>query len=424
MPDGTVAVLSRGRCRGHAAPWAREVAELWRELRPGERGTATMQFELDQRQAEWRQELDAFLDENVTRELIAEIKSLPLHHTRGPQQDAFHAKVVAKGWTALTWPEEYGGLERGAIDLLIAIEAFGARGVLLPRQFLAGTIIQCGTEANKKEWLPGMRSGEIRMVLGYSEPDSGTDLASLKTRAVRDGDEWVISGQKIWNSGAHLGTHEWLAVRTNPDVPNRQGISLIIVPIDSPGVSIQEIKTWGDYRTNIVFFDDVRVPYGNLIGEVDQGWRYITDALEIERVSLGVPVASKHVVEVISDEVLSEEHCTAARAETVIRMQAEYEVARLLAYRAGSLVDNGYTGSPLPQMSKVFTTEMRSRIGDEGMDLLRDKSLFRHRTTAGELGEVEFLYRNAPFLLFGGGANEVMRDILFKLSGTRDWAEI
>jgi alkylation response protein AidB-like acyl-CoA dehydrogenase len=211
-------------------------------------------------------------------------------------------------------------------------------------------------------------------------------------------------------------------VRTDPDAPSRAGISLIIVPIDSPGVSIQEIKTWGDYRTNIVYFDDVSVPYGNLIGEVNKGWQYITSALEVERVALGVPAPSKKVVDVISEEVLSDERLTPSRAETVIRMQAEYEVARLLAYRAGSLVDHGYAGSPLPPMSKVFTTEMRSRVGDAGMDLLQEKSLPRHRTE--ELGEVEFLYRNAPFLLFGGGANEVMRDILFKLSGSRDWAEI
>jgi 3-oxocholest-4-en-26-oyl-CoA dehydrogenase alpha subunit len=382
-----------------------------------------MQFELDERQLEWRKELDDFLDRHVTPELLEEIRSLPTHHNRGPHQDAFLASVVERGWTALTWPQQYGGLGRGAVDLLIASEAFGERGILLPRQFLASTIIECGTEDNKAEWLPGMRTGQIRMALGYSEPDSGTDLASLKTRAVQDGDEWVISGQKIWNSGAHLATHEWLAVRTNPDVPKREGISLIIVPIDSPGVSIQEIKTWGDYRTNIVFFDDVRVPYGNMIGEVNQGWRYITAALEVERVSLGIPVASKHVVEILSDAVLGNEACSQAEAETIIRIQAEYEVARLLAYRAGSLVDNGYFGSPLPQMSKIFTTELRARVGDEGMDLLQEESLARHGTN-DDLGEVEFLYRNAPLLLFGGGANEVLRDILFKLSGSRDWAEV
>jgi 3-oxocholest-4-en-26-oyl-CoA dehydrogenase alpha subunit len=382
-----------------------------------------MQFALDERQLEWRQELDNFLDKHVTSELLEEIRTLPTHHNRGPHQDAFLAKVVEKGWTALTWPEQYGGLGRGAIDLLIASEAFGERGILLPRQFLASTIIECGTEANKAEWLAGMRTGKVRMALGYSEPDSGTDLASLKTRAVLDGDEWVISGQKIWNSGAHLATHEWLAVRTNPEVPKREGISLIIVPIDSPGVSIQEIKTWGDYRTNIVYFDNVRVPHGNLIGEVNEGWRYITAALEVERVSLGIPVASKHVVDILSEAVLGDEDCSQADAETVIRMQAEYEVARLLAYRAGSLVDHGLFGSPLPQMSKIFTTELRARVGDEGMDLLHEQSLPRHGTNT-ELGEVEFLYRNAPLLLFGGGANEVLRDILFKLAGSRDWTAV
>lgn len=382
-----------------------------------------MQFELSADQQAWRNELDAFLDEHVTEALVAEIASLPLHHTRGPEQDAFLKRVVDKGWTALTWPVEYGGLARGAIDLLIAVEAFGERGLLFPRHFLAGTIIECGTEANKREWLPGLRDGTVRMVLGYSEPDSGTDLASLKTRAVRDGDEWVISGQKIWNSGAHIGTHEWLAVRTNPDVPNREGISIIIVPLDLPGVEIQPIYTWGDYRTNMVFFDEVRVPFGNLIGEVDHGWKYITNALEVERVALGVPVPSRPVVDIMTAAALSGD-ATDQDLTTVLRMHAEYEVARLLAFRAGSLVDQGYAGSPLPQMSKVFTTEMRSRFGDEGMDLLGLESLPRYRSTEGREGEVEFLYRNAPFLRFGGGANEVLRDILFKLSGARDWTEL
>ena len=382
-----------------------------------------MQLELDRQQQTWRRELDSFLDENVTADLLDEIASLPLHHTKGPQQDAFLAKIVDKGWTALTWPEEYEGLGRGAIDLLIACEAFGERGLAFPRQFLAGTIIECGTEANKREWLSGMRTGAIRMVLGYSEPDSGTDLASLRTRAVRDGDEWVISGQKIWNSGAHIGTHEWLAVRTDPEAPKREGISLIVVPLDSPGIEINEIKTWGDYRTNLVFFDEVRVPYSNLIGEENKGWRYISNALEVERVALGVPVASRNVVDVLTSHYVNSPERTSEHARTVLRMQAEYEVARLLAYRAGSLVDHGYAGSPLPQMSKVFTTEMRSRFGDDGMSLLGAQSLLKHRTV-DELGEVEFLYRNAPFLRFGGGANEVLRDILFKLSGTRDWCDL
>lgn len=383
-----------------------------------------MQFDLNEDQQRWRDELDAFLDENVTEALLAEIESLPLHHTRGPEQDAFLAKAVAKSWTALTWPEEYGGLARGAIDLLIACEAFGERGLIFPRQFLAGTIIECGTEANKRAWLPGLRTGEVRMVLGYSEPEAGTDLASLKTRAVQDGDEWVISGQKIWNSGAHIATHEWLAVRTDPDVPNREGISLIVVPLDCPGIEIQEIKTWGDYRTNLVFFDDVRVPYGNLIGEVNQGWRYITNALEVERVALGVPIGSKRVVDIVSQHTLENDRLAVGAVREIATFQAEYEVARLLAYRAGSLVDKGYSGSPLPQMSKIFTTEMRGRLGDDGMSLLGKKSLARHRTTGDDLGEVEFLYRNAPFLRFGGGANEVLRDMLFKAACSRDWSKV
>lgn len=382
-----------------------------------------MRFELTESERAWRDELDAFLDEHVTDALVAEIASLPMHHTRGPEQDAFLQQVVNRGWTALTWPTEYGGLARGAIDLLLACEAFGERGLSFPRQFLAGTIIECGTEANKREWLPGLRDASIRMVLGYSEPDSGTDLASLKTRAVRDGDEWVITGQKVWNSGAHIGTHEWLAVRTDPDAAKRDGISILIVPLDTPGIEVREITTWGDYRTNLTFFDDVRVPHANLFGEVNEGWRYITHALEVERAALGVPVASRAVVDVLADAARTGQIDQTAH-RVVVRMLAEYEVARLLAYRAGSLIDAGHRGAPLPQMSKVFTTEMRSRLGDEGMTLLGPRALPRHRTSEDTLGEVEFLYRNAPFLRFGGGANEVLRDISFKLAAARDWTAI
>ncbi len=147
-------------------------------------------------------------------------------------------------------------------------------------------IMRHGTEQNKKEFLPGIARGEIVFALGYSEPNAGTDLASLRTRAVRDGDEWVINGSKIWNSGAQRSTHEWLCVRTDPDAQRHRGISVIVVPVDSPGIEIHPLIAWSGYRTNETFFNDVRVPVTNLIGEVNAGWTYITGALDLERGAL------------------------------------------------------------------------------------------------------------------------------------------
>ena len=170
--------------------------------------------------------------------------------------------------------------------LMSEFEYAGVPGPDLTVTSIAPMIMRHGTEQNKQEFLPGIARGEIVFALGYSEPNAGTDLASLRTRAVRDGDEWVINGSKIWNSGAQRSTHEWLCVRTDPDAPRHRGISVIVVPVDSPGVEIRPLYAWSGYRTNETFFNDVRVPVTNLIGEVNAGWTYITGALDLERGAL------------------------------------------------------------------------------------------------------------------------------------------
>ena len=196
-----------------------------------------MDFELDDAQRAWVAEVRQFLDENVTAALRAEMAEHGLEY-QGGELTAFRRKIGEKGWFGLNWPQEYGGLGLTATHqhlLMTEFEYVGVPGPDLTVTSVAPMIMRHGTEQNKKEFLPGIARGEIVFALGYSEPNAGTDLASLRTRAVRDGDEWVINGSKIWNSGAQRSTHEWLCVRTDPDAPRHRGIS-VIIPFSTPHI--------------------------------------------------------------------------------------------------------------------------------------------------------------------------------------------
>src|SRR5581483_9631046 len=313
---------------------------------PAQRYGADVDFELDSAQQAWLSEVREFLAQNVTDELRAEIADHGLEYPDG-EVVAFRRKVGAKGWFGLNWPAEYGGLGLGAVYqhlLMREFEYWGVPGPDLTVTSVAPMIMRHGTEQNKSEFLPPIARGELTCAVGYSEPDAGTDLASLRTRAVRDGDEWVITGSKIWNSGAQRATHEWLCVRTDPDAPRHRGISVIMVPIDRPGIEIRPLYAWSGYRTNEVFFSDVRVPATNLIGELNQGWAYITGALDLER---GALTNAGDLHRALSDLVALA--CQPRRDGTVpadnasfrrrlARAEADGEVALLMGYEASSLL--------------------------------------------------------------------------------------
>src|SRR5207249_4985778 len=202
----------------------------------------------------------------------------------------FHRKMFEKGWWAIGWPKEFGGLGKSAVEQYIFIDemmAAGAPAMRLAVSSVAPTILRVGSEEQKARWLPSILKGEIDFAVAYSEPDAGTDLASLKTRAVLDGDQWVVNGQKIWNTGAHTASHNWVAVRTEPEAPKHKGISMMIVPMDRPGITVQPLWTWSGIRTNAVFFEDVRVPRDHLVGERGMGFYYAMMALDFERIMIG-----------------------------------------------------------------------------------------------------------------------------------------
>ncbi len=379
-----------------------------------------MHFDLTDEQAAWRAEIRSFLAENLTPALREEMQRRGFEHSETATE--FQRSLASQGWWGVNWPKEYGGLDKTAVEQLILIDELeyaGAPPIPLTVTSLGPMVIRFGTEENKKQWLPQITRGETTFALGYSEPDAGTDLASLQTRAVLDGDEWVINGQKIWNSEAHLATHEWLAVRTDPDAPKHKGISVIIVPIDSPGITVHPLWTWGEVRTNQVFFEDVRVPKGNLIGDVNQGWGYIVGALAFERIALGTTGSLRRLFDdlvefcsrtVIDGTTLSE------RPEVRLRLgelAMDLEVAQLFSLQTASLMDAGAIPAKEASMQKVFTTELRTKLSDWGTQIVDlYGQLHQSDQDAALAGRLERTFRMAPFLRFGGGTNEVMRNII------------
>jgi alkylation response protein AidB-like acyl-CoA dehydrogenase len=378
-------------------------------------------FDLDAEQLAWLAEVREFLRENVTDALRAEIAQHNLEHPGG-EVAAFRAKLGAKGWFGLNWPAEYGGLGLGPVHLhllMTEFEYWGAPGPDLTVTSIAPMIMRHGTEQNKREFLPPIARGEMTCALGYSEPDAGTDLASLRTKAVRDGDEWVINGSKIWNSGAQRSTHEWLCVRTDPQAQRHRGISVIVVPVDSPGIRIRPLIAWSGYRTNEVFFDDVRVPVTNLIGEENRGWSYITGALDLERGSLTNAGDLRRALDEL--QVLarmprrdgSVPIDNAGFRRRLAQAEADVEVAGLMGYEASSMLSDGVIPTVEVSVEKVFSSELRQRIADLGIDLLGAEGLLVHRNPEAPAGgRFEKLYRFAPLMRFGGGTNEVLRDVI------------
>jgi alkylation response protein AidB-like acyl-CoA dehydrogenase len=378
-------------------------------------------FDLDADQARWLAEVRAFLHETVTDELLRE---RALHGTEdpGPATVEFRRRMGERGWFGLTWPREYGGLGLGPVYqhiLVKELEYWRVPTLDLTVTSVAPMIMRYGTEQNKAEFLPLIASGAMRVAVGYSEPDAGTDLASLRTRAELVGSEWVINGSKIWNSLAQVATHEWLCVRTDPTAPKHRGISVIVVPIDLPGVEVRPLITWPDFRTNEAFFTDVRVPETNLIGEVNKGWQYITGALDLERGALTNAGDLRRAV----DDLIAIAQQPSASGErlfdrphvrsAIARLDADVEVAVLMGLEASSLLLDGEIPTVTVTAEKIFTSELRQRIADVATTLLGLGGLQAPEDgTAPAGGFFQKLYRSAPLMRFGAGTNEVLRDVI------------
>ena len=383
-----------------------------------------MRYSFTPEQLAWRDEVRAFIREHLTPALLDELRQSG-NEGQGPLARAFVLQLRDRGWWGLPWPQEYGGLGRSAIDQWIFVDELeGAGAPMLPLTVtsVAPTIMRIGTEEQKQYWLPRIKAAEVEFALGYSESEAGTDLAALRTRAVLDGDTWVVNGQKMWNTMAHTASHNWLAVRTEADAPKHKGISILIVPMDAPGVAVQPIYVWPGLRTNALFLDNVRVPRDYLIGERGMGFYYAAMALNFERLSIGsVAMTRRYFRELVA---LVRETEAAGRPvrespwvrERLARLAVDIEAARMLGLESAWTVDQGRVPVAESSMAKIFVSELAQRVADVGSEILGlAGQLHPDEPRAPLHGRLQWLYRTAPLLAFGGGTNEVQRNIIAML---------
>lgn len=380
-----------------------------------------MRYEYTAEQLRWRDEVRAFCRKHVTEPLRAEMRQAG-NEGDGPMAKAFHQRLFEKGWWGVAWPKEFGGLGKNAVEQYVFIEEMqmaGAPAMNLSITSVAPTILREGTEEQKAFWLPPILRGEIEFAVAYSEPAAGTDLAALTTHAELDGDEWVINGQKIWNTGAHTATHNWVAIRTEPEARKHQGVSMIIVPMDRPGITVQPIWTMSNIRTNAVFFDNVRVPADHLIGQRGMGFYYAMMALDFERIQLGCTGMLQRLLEELKTFVRRTRR-DGRRLGTIpwVRraladLEMRVEVGRRLGLLNAWLIDQGQVPTKEGSISKIYVTELNAHFAATGIDILGLAGQLAPTDPAAPLhGRLQWLYTIAPMQRFGGGTNEIQRIII------------
>jgi 3-oxocholest-4-en-26-oyl-CoA dehydrogenase alpha subunit len=367
----------------------------------------------------FRAEVRKFIREVKTPELERELAEPAAAMGSGPALRHVREALEERGWTKMCWPAEFGGEGKSPWYQYILNEELASAGVpgsSGTATMMGPAIMRFGTEEQKAKFLPGIWRGEINCALGYSEPNAGSDLASLQTAAVRDGDDWLINGQKLWTSSAHLASHVWLAARTDPDAPKHRGISVFIVPMNLPGITVRPIYTFSNWRTNEVFFDNVRVPGDSLIGEAGRGWYTIATALDHERVLIGggAGLAQQYDRFVV---YLQEQRPDLLHDPVVRTRLAELKVAlhvlRALTMTNATIVARGDTPTMEASMAKIWSSELRYTMSSTMLDLLGRSGALSHGAADAPLdGDAELTYRGSPVLRFGGGTNEIQRNII------------
>jgi alkylation response protein AidB-like acyl-CoA dehydrogenase len=325
------------------------------------------------------------------------------------------------GWLTLGWPEEFGGRGGSALDQLIFTDEAAAAGAPVPFltiNTVGPTIMRFGTPEQKAFFLPKIAAGELHFAIGYSEPGAGTDLASLRTRAVADGDDYVINGQKMWTSLIQYADYVWLACRTDPDAPKHKGLTMFIVPTSAPGFSWTPVHTMAGVTTSATYYSDVRVPASSIVGELNRGWALITNQLNHERVALtsAAPImtALAEVREWAQNTKLPDGRRVIDQEWVQIhlaRVHAKVQFLRLKNWQVAS--GTGHVGPADASATKVFGTEFATEAYRLLMEVLGANSVVRLGSPAAVLhGRVERMHRSSLILTFGGGTNEVQRDII------------
>ncbi len=370
----------------------------------------------------------ALTDEQValSAELRAYFASLVEEIAHDDSGESTYTRYIRRmghdGWLGLGWPSEYGGQGRDAIDQMIFVEESHWAGVPLPLLTLNSvgpTLMALGTDEQKRDLLPRILRGELHFAIGYTEPNAGTDLASLQTRAVRDGEEWVVNGQKLFTSAIEHADYVWLAVRTDPDAPKHKGLSVLLVPTDTPGFSYVPLQTMAGEFTSATFYEDVRVPIGNLVGEENQGWKLITNQLNHERVAIcpasGLLRSIDDVRRWARDTHLADGRRVIDQewvATTLGRVVARAEFLKLMNWKVAWAASTGLNPADA-SATKVFGTEFTLEAYRLLMEIVGSDAYLEEGTAGAALaGRLERAYRANTIFTFGGGTNEIQRDLI------------
>ncbi len=333
----------------------------------------------------------------------------------------FSKKLAQRRWLAMPWPTEYGGLAASVMQQLIYNEEMSYQGA--PEAFSMGvawvgpSIMLYGSDEQKQRLLPPIANHDEIWCTLYSEPGAGSDLASLQTRAVRDGDEWVINGQKIWTSGGHRATWGWLAARTDPDAPKHKGISMFVVPMRSAGLTIRPLVNMaGRHGFNEIFFQDARIPAENLVGQENQGWYQLAVALDFERSSIAGVARTRRSWEEMVDFARENRRFVQARPEIrhrLAQMGVEIEVGQYLSYRVASLQQAGKAPNYEASIAQLYCSELAQRLARTGMELLGLYGQLQASSKYAPLrGHIEHYYLDSTARTIGGGTSEIMRNVI------------
>jgi len=382
-----------------------------------------MDFGYSAEEKKYKEKLSEFLSKELTEQIARQNwEDLGV----GPEAREFSRKLAAFGFLGMSWPKEYGGKGLSQTYDFILLDELGQRwGAHVPLDvgytMVGPTILRRGSEALKKEFIPRILSGEIEFCLGYTEPNAGSDLASMSMEAVDQGDVFVVNGQKTFNTECHYAEYHWLAARTDlaPQTPRHQSISLFIVDIDSPGITVRPMMTMSGERTNDVFYDNVKVPKERLVGEKNKGFYYVMEAIASERNQVFIPARLKPILNELINYAKETTYRGKPLAEAplirdqIARAAIELEVAGVLADHSRWLESNGLPMSYEPEVTKIFVSETEQRLANIGMEIL---GLFSQLMEGSKhvpiRGRISWEWMHSIMTTLGGGTSEVGRSVI------------
>lgn len=382
-----------------------------------------MNIELTTEQQALQQQVRDYMQTVMTPALLAEMQDDDLKEGGGPEFRKQYARMGADGWIGLSWPEALGGKALSHVEQYIFTDEVIRSGFAYPfltTEAVAPVIAANATDAVRDEVVGGIKRGQVTVAIGYSEPNAGTDLASLRTRAERDGDHWVINGQKMWTSLANFADYIWLAARTDPDPASKhKGLTMFLVPTDTPGYACTPVRTLGA-RTNATYYEDVRIPDRYRVGAINGGWKLITSQLNVERLSL----FTHGQVHALYQGVVEWAAATpGAGAERVIeqpwvqhnlaRVKVGLEALKIMCWKQAWAMDQGPLDMADASTAKVYGSEFFVELYRLLLECMGAAGSIAAGSPGAVLqGKIEFRWRVGSILTFGGGTNEVQRDII------------